>query len=320
MKLHYDENALDRNFEPRDKVLAVLLIPGKPLQARYHGPYTVDKKLSDINYIVNTPGRRKHRQLCHINMLKKYIDRDSSVISSVNLVNSVSHEQNQSDSEDMNFVKSDPSSSKIQNSDILKDLHQKLSHLDSDKRLELKQLILEYEHLFPDISSRTDKIYHDVDIIIFREKWEQHLQTIRTFFDRLSDAKLTVNLAKSEFCLANLTFLGLIVGQGQEKHVEAKVEAISDFPVPTGKRQLMRFLGMAGYYRKFSNNFSVIAEPLTNLLGKRVKYVWTDDCQKSFDKLNAILKSAPVLLAPSFDKEFKLAVDASDVGAGSVLL
>ena len=69
----------------------------------------------------------------------------------------------------------------------------------------------------------------------------------------------------------------------------------------------------------FCNNFSVIAEPLTNLLGKRVKFLWTDNCQKSFEKLKAILKSAPVLLAPSFDKEFKLAVDASDVGAGSVL-
>ena len=44
-------------------------IPGKPLQARYYGPYTVDKKLSDVNYIVNTPGRRKQKQLCHINML-----------------------------------------------------------------------------------------------------------------------------------------------------------------------------------------------------------------------------------------------------------
>ena len=62
----------------------------------------------------------------------------------------------------------------------------------------------------------------------------------------------------------------------------------------------MCFLGMAGNYRKFCSNFSVIAEPLTNLLGKRVKYVWTDDCQKSFDKLKAILKIAPVLLAPSF--------------------
>ena len=80
MKLHYDENALNRNYEPGDKVLALLPIPGKPLQAIYYGPYTVDKKLSDVNYIVNTPGRRKQKQLCHINLLKKYIDKDSSVI------------------------------------------------------------------------------------------------------------------------------------------------------------------------------------------------------------------------------------------------
>ena len=118
MKLHYDENALDRNFEPGDKLLALLPIPGKLLQARYYGPYTVDKNLSDVNNIVNTPWRRKQKQLCHINMLKKYIDRDSSVISSVNLVNPVPHEQNQKNTEDSNFVKSDPSSSKLQISDI----------------------------------------------------------------------------------------------------------------------------------------------------------------------------------------------------------
>ena len=82
----------------------------------------------------------------------------------------------------------------------------------------------------------------------------------------------------------------------------------------------MRFLGIALYYRKFCNNFSIIAGPLTNLLGKSVKFIWTDNCQKSFEKLKALLKSAPVLLAPSFDKEFKLDVDASDVGAGIVLL
>ena len=174
MKIRYDENAKDRNFEPGDKVLALLPIPGRPLQARYYGPYTVDKKLSDVNYIVNTPGRRNQKQLCHINMFKKYIDRDSSVISSVNIVNSVPHEQNQMDSEDFNLEKSDPSSSKLQNSDILQNLDQKLSHLDSDKRLELKQLVLEYEHLFPDIPSRTDKIYHDVDIIEGSKPVKQH--------------------------------------------------------------------------------------------------------------------------------------------------
>ena len=75
-----------------------MTISGKPLQARCYGPYTVDKKLSGVNYIINTPGRRKQKQLCHINMLIKYIDMDSSAISSVNLVNSVPPEQNQKDS------------------------------------------------------------------------------------------------------------------------------------------------------------------------------------------------------------------------------
>ena len=91
-------------------------------------------------------------------------------------------------------------------------------------------------------------------------------------------------------------------------------------PVPTCKRQLMRFLGMAGYYRKFCDNFSVTAEPLTNLLSKRTKFIWTNDCQKAFDILKAILKNESLPLAPNFAKEFKLAVDASHTGAGSVLM
>ena len=71
MKLHYDENAQDKNFEPGDKVLALFPIPGKPLQARYFGPYTVDKKLSDVNYIVNTPGRRKQNSYVILICLKR---------------------------------------------------------------------------------------------------------------------------------------------------------------------------------------------------------------------------------------------------------
>ena len=82
----------------------------------------------------------------------------------------------------------------------------------------------------------------------------------------------------------------------------------------------MRFLGMAGYYRKYCDNFFVIAEILTNLLSKRTKFICTYDCQKAFDILKAILKNDPVLLAQNYAKEFKLAVDASDTGAGSVLM
>ena len=81
----------------------------------------------------------------------------------------------------------------------------------------------------------------------------------------------------------------------------------------------MRFLGMAGYYRKFCNNFSTLSAPLTNLLKKSQKFVWSQDCQNAFEQLKAMLQNAPVLSAPDFDKPFKLAVDASDVGAGAVL-
>ena len=126
-----------------------------------------------------------------------------------------------------------------------------------------------------------------------------------------------MNLAKTEFCLATVTFLGHLVAQGQVKPLEAKVNAISEFPVPKCKRQLMRFLCMAGYYRKFCKKLSGIAELLTNLLKKSTQFKWND--KDAFDYLKAILKSAPVLLAPDFDKCFKLAVDASDVGIGTIL-
>ena len=70
----------------------------------------------------------------------------------------------------------------------------------------------------------------------------------------------------------------------------------------------------------FCKDFSGIAEPLINVLKKSTKCKWNDKCQDAFDRLKAILKSAPVLLALDFDKCFKLAVDASDVGIGAVLL
>lgn len=91
------------------------------------------------------------------------------------------------------------------------------------------------------------------------------------------------------------------MGQGLVKSVNSKVSAIINFPVPDCKRQLKCFLGMAGYYRKFCSDFSTVSEPLTQLLKKNVKFLGSDECQGSFDKLKAILKSAPGLSAPDFD-------------------
>ena len=94
MKARYDNHVIDRKFKPGDKVLALLPIPGKPLQARYFGPYTIDKITSDLNYIINTPGRRKSKQMCHVNMLKQYFDRESSISKPITVVNTVPQESN----------------------------------------------------------------------------------------------------------------------------------------------------------------------------------------------------------------------------------
>lgn len=70
-------------------------------------------------------------------------------------------------------------------------------------------------------------------------------------FDRLAKAILTLNLAKCEFARATVTYLGKQVGHGQVRPVDAKISAIVEFPVPSTRRELHRFLGMAGYYRSF---------------------------------------------------------------------
>ena len=102
--------------------------------------------------------------------------------------------------------------------------------------------------------------------------------------------------------------------------VAAKVEAILKCPGPTDKCEVMRFIGMADYYRKFCCNFSVVAEPLTYLLQKQEKFTRSEECQQAVEKIKSLLLSAPVLKAPDFEKPFKLQVDASDVGIGAVLL
>ncbi|WP_435316590.1 ribonuclease H family protein, partial [Klebsiella pneumoniae] len=77
---------------------------------------------------------------------------------------------------------------------------------------------------------------------------------------------------------------------------------------------------MVTYYRRFCPNFSEVAAPLTDATSIKNKFKWTSKCQESFEKLKHFIISKPVLKAPNFNKEFRLQVDASDIGIGAVLL
>ena len=93
--------------------------------------------------------------------------------------------------------------------------------------------------------------------------------------------------------------LGHVVGQGQFAPVITKTEAISRFAVPADKKELTRFLGMAGYYHKFYHNFSTLTEPLTVLLRKGEMFSWFSTYEETLDKIKSILFSKPVLMTPS---------------------
>lgn len=101
-----------------------------------------------------------------------------------------------------------------------------------------------------------------------------------------------------------MTYLGKVVGQGQVRPVQAKIMAVQQFPPPTTKKELMRFLGMVGYYRSFCKNFSSVVAPLNDLLKAKVKYTWSSRYQEFFESEKALLCSAPVLAAPRLDQPF----------------
>ena len=479
MKTKFDRKAKSRVFKPGDRVLVLLPIPGEPLSARYSGPYTVQRKLSDVNYVITTPDRRKQQRVCHVNMLKEYFERKAH--ETVNLDNVVQDhvQESENDMSDISEELMEPLVSKLSNSQVLQNIDCKLDHLSEEQKQNVKQLLLKYKALFSDKPGKTSLAVHDVDVgnakpikqhpyrlnpsklsqvreeikymlendiiepsnscwsspivlipkpdgsqrfcidyrkvnsvtctdsfpipriescidqvgkaafvtkidllkgywqvplterakdisafvtpdglyqckvmpfgmknsgatfqrlvnkvisgldncaayiddmIVFSETWSDHLRHLEQLFARLMEANLVINLAKSDLAKAKITYLGHVVGQGQVKPRDAKVQAILEFPVPTKKRELLRFLGMSGFYRKFVANYSDLVNPLTNLLKKNVKFVWSPECQTAFESLKAVLSNSPVLTAPDFNRPFKLAIDASDVGVGAVLL
>ncbi|KAA3480560.1 DNA/RNA polymerases superfamily protein [Gossypium australe] len=99
-----------------------------------------------------------------------------------------------------------------------------------------------------------------------------------------------------------------------------KIEAVLDWKPPKSVAEIWSFLGLAGYYRRFLEGFSLIAAPMTKLLRKGVPFVWTEKQQGSFDKLKKILTEAPVLIQPEAGKEFAVYCDASHTGLGCVLV
>ncbi|GJW36781.1 reverse transcriptase domain-containing protein [Tanacetum coccineum] len=113
--------------------------------------------------------------------------------------------------------------------------------------------------------------------------------------------------------------LGHKISKSSIEMDHAKIVVIAKLPYPTNVKGVRSFLGHAGFYQRFIKDFSKIARPMTQLLIKDAKFIFSNECMQAFNILKNKLTSAPVIIAPVCNLDFKLMCDASDNAVGAVL-
>lgn len=160
------------------------------------------------------------------------------------------------------------------------------------------------------------------DIIIISSSFQEHVSILSRVLDKLRQANLTINLEKCEFFRSQLKYLGYVVDENGLRTDPDKVTAILNFPTPTCRKDLKRFLGTATWYRRFVPKFSTIAGPLNKLTSNKKQappFQWTEEADRAFKQLKECLVSAPVLSCPNYDLPFEVHTDASNYGIGAML-
>ncbi|GJT12935.1 putative reverse transcriptase domain-containing protein [Tanacetum coccineum] len=156
-----------------------------------------------------------------------------------------------------------------------------------------------------DLMNRVCKPYLDKfvivfidDILIYSKSEEEHEVHLKTILDLLQKEKLYAKFSKCEFWLKEVQFLGHVVNRDSIHVDPSKVESVMNWKTPKSSTEICSFLGLAGYYRRFIENFSKIAMPLTLLTQKNKTYVWGDEQDEYFRILKEKLCNAPVLALP----------------------
>ncbi|GKB10318.1 putative reverse transcriptase domain-containing protein [Tanacetum coccineum] len=143
---------------------------------------------------------------------------------------------------------------------------------------------------------------------------EEHEVHLKTILDLLKKEKLYAKFSKCEFWLKEVQFLGHVVNRDGIHVDPSKVESVKNWKTPESSTEIRSFLGLAGYYRRFIENFSKIAKPLTLLTQKNKTYVWGDKQDEAFRILKEKLCNALVLALPDGPDDFVVYCDASKQG------
>ena len=169
------------------------------------------------------------------------------------------------------------------------------------------------EHLYKDVL-----VYLD-DIICFSEDFDEHIKLFQSVFDILAKANLKLKPIKCKYALNKIKYLGNIISEEGLSPDPGKLQAIRDYPPPKSLKELKGFIGLCNYYRRHINNFSKYSKCLTDLTRKDVPFIWSEECERSFNTLKQKLMSAPTVALPRYDQDYTIFTDASGSSLAAVL-
>lgn len=186
---------------------------------------------------------------------------------------------------------------------------------------------------FGDLNFTQLLIYLD-DLIIFSKTFDEHLERLQGVFDRLREHGLKLKPSKCQLVRKEVQYLGHLVSAEGIRTDPDKISKVRDWARPTHRKEVLQFLGFAGYYRRFVKSYAMLAAPLYRLTsgdprkkkrgGKTapapdVAFMWTSECEEAFQSLKLQLTTTPILGYPDYNLPFVLQTDASGEGLGAVL-
>ena len=162
-------------------------------------------------------------------------------------------------------------------------------------------------------------VYMDNILVATKDNQEFHDQCIHWMLEKLKKHDLYLKLEKCVFNQKRIEFLGVILEGGMVQMDPVKVKGVADWPPPENVTDICSFLGFTGFYHYFIPNYSLIAQPMIQLMQKNVPFNWDQACTHAFEHLKSLMCTKPILRQPDYTKAFFLAMDASAYSVGAVL-
>ncbi|GKB59169.1 reverse transcriptase domain-containing protein [Tanacetum coccineum] len=172
--------------------------------------------------------------------------------------------------------------------------------------------------IFHDMIEKTMEVFMD-DFSVFGDSFSSCLSNLDNMLKRCKDTNLVLNWEKCHFMCREGIVLGHKISKSGIEVDRAKVDVIAKLPHPTTVKGVRSFLGHASFYRRFIQDFSKIARPMTHLLEKETPFMFSKDCIAAFETLKKKLTEAPILVVPDWNLPFELMCDDSDFAIGAVL-